>query len=278
MTRRPEGLHRCRVAADFLLIATTILAAPVVGSQTTDLDQQLQAAPDGSVHMTFTARPGICGQGDWMSTDHNGSRVRRYSTSSDVEWDNECDDGPVRVVIEMRDHTPVRIRTYIGGRWRARPPGAPTVTDLGTVPAARAAGFLMGLARRLPANPGADAIFPATLADSSAVWPSLGTLARDEGRPTRTREQAVFWLGQAAADVSAGLDSLAEDTSIDEDVREHAVFALSQRPHDEGVPALIRIATSNHDAGVRRKALFWLGQSGDPRAVEIFEKILTAPR
>jgi HEAT repeat protein len=65
---------------------------------------------------------------------------------------------------------------------------------------------------------------------------------------------------------------------VDRDVREQAVFALSQRPHDEGVPALIQIATSHHDPEIRRKALFWLGQSGDPRAIDVFERILTDQR
>jgi hypothetical protein len=29
---------------------------------------------------------------------------------------------------------------------------------------------------------------------------------------------------------------------------------------------------------VRKKALFWLGQSGDPRAIALFEEILTGKR
>jgi HEAT repeat protein len=53
------------------------------------------------------------------------------------------------------------------------------------------------------------------------------------------------------------------------------VFALSQEPRDEGVPALIRIVKSNRSPGVRKKALFWLGQSEDPRALALFEEILT---
>jgi HEAT repeat protein len=58
-------------------------------------------------------------------------------------------------------------------------------------------------------------------------------------------------------------------------VREQALFALSQRPRDEGVPALIRIAKTNKAPELRRKALFWLGQSEDPRALALFEDLLT---
>ena len=61
-------------------------------------------------------------------------------------------------------------------------------------------------------------------------------------------------------------------------MREHAVFALSQLRHDEGVPILIRVARTNRDPSIRRKALFWLGQSDDPRALGLFEEILTGKR
>jgi HEAT repeat protein len=60
-------------------------------------------------------------------------------------------------------------------------------------------------------------------------------------------------------------------------VREQAVFALSQRPREEGVPSLIRIAKTHSDPEIRRKAIFWLGQSHDPRALALFEDLLTKP-
>ena len=71
------------------------------------------------------------------------------------------------------------------------------------------------------------------------------------------------------------MDSLVSDEKGDRDIREHAVFALSQRPKEEGVPILIRIAKTNKDPEIRRRALFWLGQSEDPRALALFEEILT---
>jgi hypothetical protein len=259
------------VTASGVLLCVTTSA----GAQGT-IASRVAAAPDGEVRMAFAARPGVCGEGDCISTHHGQTR---YSSdhmhySSDVEWDIQCDDGPVRVVLTMRDHVPVALHTYVGGRWRTPVSGA-TVTDLGTVGASEAATYLVSLARTASTPPGSDAIFPATLADSATIWPALISLARDASRPRRTRDQAVFWLGQAAADVTASLDSIAVDETVDEQVREQAVFALSQRPPEESVPVLIRIAKTNHDADIRRKALFWLGQSGDPRAIDLFEQILT---
>jgi len=111
------------------------------------------------------------------------------------------------------------------------------------------------------------------------VWPMLLKLARDDQAPTRTRRQSVFWLGQAAGDAATrDLADLVDDGDLDRDVKEQAVFALSQQPRDAGVPALIRIARTHREPGVRRKALFWLGQSDDPRALAVFEELLTEGR
>lgn len=166
----------------------------------------------------------------------------------------------------------IAIRTYVGGAWRDGEPGV----DLGALTAAVAARYLLGLARRDGGRPARDAIFAAALADSIAIWPDLLAIARDRAVRSDTRKQAVFWLGQAAeAAATAGLDSLASASDEDVEVREAAVFALSQRPGDEGIPAWIRIARSHRDVRLRRRAMFWLAQSDDPRALALFEDILT---
>jgi hypothetical protein len=271
-----SGVTVWRAAIVAALCAATARAVETQNVTTlSDMAARVAAAPDGRLRLAYTARPGVCGEGSSISTHGHGHMQWERSRSEDVDWDEVCDDGPVRVVLEMRGHTPVAVHTYVGGRWRPLVAGGPTITDLGAVPATHAAEFLLGLAQRLPAIPGSEAIFPATLADSAVIWPTLSSLARDSSRPSRTRHQAVFWLGQAAADVTTALDSIAEDVAMDRDVREQAVFALSQRPREEGIPALIRIARTNHDPEIRRKALFWLGESNDPRAVALFEELLT---
>jgi HEAT repeat protein len=106
----------------------------------------------------------------------------------------------------------------------------------------------------------------------------LVRLARDRQVPGQTRRSAVFWVSQAAeAAATRGLDALVGEDTIDREVREQAVFALSQRPREEGVPVLIRIAQSHRDPEIRKKAIFWLGQSNDPRALALFEQLLTRP-
>jgi hypothetical protein len=249
--------------------------ASAIGAQTGDLDAKLANVHTGSVRLTFTSRPDVCGNGNSISTHSDSHSTSWTSASRDVAWDEECDHGLVHVVIDVQDQLPTAIRTYVGGHWRALPAGGTPTTDWGAVPASDAAAWLLRLARRLPATPGHQAILPATLADSAVVWPTLVTMARDSSVPSSTRKQAVFWLGQAAGDATASIDSIAKDASINQDIRAQAVFALSQRPADEGIPALIRVAKSNTDPELRHKALFWLGQSQDPRAVDLFEQILT---
>ncbi|HEY8852112.1 MAG TPA: hypothetical protein VIM36_08025 [Gemmatimonadaceae bacterium] len=102
---------------------------------------------------------------------------------------------------------------------------------------------------------GRKAIFPATIADSAEIWPTLIKIARNPDLPRESRTQSVFWLGQAAGDAAtANLNSLVLDNSVDREIREQAVFALSQRPRDEGVPALIAVAKTNKDPEIRKKA------------------------
>ncbi len=255
-----------------LLLALALLQQP--------LDRRIAAAPDGIVRLTFAARPNVCGNGRGsVSMDCEDGNCGRYTVNvgnrdrSDVEYD--CDPGPVRVSLRVSGGHVTSLRTYVGGRWRTATDG---VTDLGTVGAREAAAYFLALVTKESGAGAENAVFPAILADSVTVWPDLLRIARD-GRVSRgARRQSVFWLGQAAGEAATrGLTDLVDDRSTDRDVREQAVFALSQRPHDEGVPALIRIAKENPDPELRRKAIFWLGQSDDPRALALFEELLTKP-
>lgn len=249
---------------------TVALLAPALGAQS--IAERVAKAPDGAVRMTFATRPGVCGNGDNNIRIRGGTHISNDRWSSDdVERDIDCEEGPARVVMSVRSGRVSSVRSYVGGSWRQRA----DVTDLGVVSARAAADYLIQLAATAESRPARDAIFPATIADSSDVSPVLLRIARDDHRPREARRQAVFWLSQAAGDsATKGLSEIAESDDVDRDVREHAVFALSQRPRDEGVPALIRIARSNRDPEVRRKAIFWLGQSEDPRALALFEELI----
>jgi hypothetical protein len=256
-----------------------ILTLALVLVQQQPLERRVSGAPDGTVRFSFAARPGVYGNGrNVISWDCRNGRCRhRQGNFSDMDaddWTSACDSGPVRVVLTVHAGAVTDLRTYVGGEWRP----ATGVTDLGTVGAREATAYLLALAAKDSGRVAERAILPAVLADSVTVWPNLLRLARDTRISRRVRRSAVFWIGQAAGDAATrGLTDLVDDRATDRDVREQAVFALSQRPREDGVPALIRIAKENRDAELRRKAIFWLGQSDDPRALALFEELLTKP-
>jgi HEAT repeat protein len=256
------------------IVLAALVGAGVAPAQS--IASKVARVSNGSVRMSFAAKPGICGSGN--SLWHVGGRGRTTwgddrNGSRDVEYEIDCSSGPGRIVIDRRDGEITDLRFYMGGRWRA--PGA-DVVDLGMVPAREAADYLVSLAQTEKGSMGEKAIFPATIADSANIWPGLIKIARNADLPRSTRTQSVFWLGQAAGDAAtANLKDIVFDNGVDREVRESAVFALSQRPRDEGVPALIAVARTNKDPEIRKKALFWLGQSHDPRAIDLFEELLT---
>ncbi len=262
----------CVVRGALLLLFASTAAAQTV-------QQRVAKAPDGSVRFSFAARPGVYGNGrnsiSW-DCDRGHCRSRQVDGNWDDrnDWDSPCDSGPVRVALYKSGGRITDLRAYVGGEWRA----STSATDLGTVSTKDATSYLLALALRDESRASEKAIFPAVLADSVTIWPDLLKIAKSGDVSRKVRRSAVFWLGQAAGDAATrGLTDLVDDGGQDREVRESAVFALSQRPRDEGVPALIRIARENKDPDLRRKAIFWLGQSDDPRALALFEELLSRP-
>jgi len=255
-------------------ISTVILAVLIPGgSKAQSLSRRIAGAPDGKVRLEFAAKPDLCGNGSSISRGSHNRMSWDSDYSEDVEYTEECMRSPVRLVLEKQGGEVVRLRTYVGGRWRA-PVG--TVTSIGPVSTREATDYLLSFASSVSSQAGSEAILPMTLADSVEIWPGLLRLARDDSRPTHIRTQSVFWLGQIAGEkITRNLADLSDESSVDREIRKQAVFALSQRPQRDGVPALIEIARTNRDPEVRRNALFWLGQSRDPRALALFEEILS---
>ena len=251
------------------------LATTLSGQALTD---RILAVREGTVRLSYEVREGICGDGESFIRDR--SRGEDNITTFDdgnVRWSGKswrsrpCIPGPARVAITKSDGEVTRLRLYVGGEWTG---SSGNITDLGMISAPVAAKALVSLANR--AYNADKAIYAAIIADSAVVWPELLALAKDSRARTPTRKNAVFWLSQAAGDeATKGLSELAEDDDENREVRDQAVFALSQLDRNEGVPILIRIAKTNRDPKIRRKALFWLGQSDDPRALKLFEEILT---
>jgi len=264
------------VAARALVLGITAVVLAMLipgGARAQSLSRRIADAPDGKVRLEFTAKPDLCGNGNYVARGNHNRTSWDSDYSEDVEYTDDCMHSPVRLVLSKSRGQVVKIRTYVGGHWRA-PAG--TVTSIGPVSTREATDYLMSVASSASSKIGSEAIFPMTLADSVEIWPGLLRLARDQARPSEIRTQSVFWLGQIAGEtITRNLADLTGEAALDREIRKQAVFALSQRPQRDGVPALIQIARTNRDPEIRKNALFWLGQSRDPRALALVEEILT---
>jgi HEAT repeat protein len=235
------------------------------------IEERMTAIRDGAVSFHFTARAGVCGDGEHF--------VRTGRHSYHGSWSNRramepCVPGPVQVRLTIEEGEVHRVQYWVGAL-RDR-----SARDVGAVPAAEAARYLLGIAAAGNRSASAKAIMPAVLADSAVVWPALLAIAKDtDTRSRATRTDALFWLSRFATGAMAGRPNQPfieddEGESADDDEKKHAVFVLSQLPRGEGIPDLIQVARSNAGWRVRGHALFWLGQSGDPRVIPVLESVL----
>jgi len=118
-----------------------------------------------------------------------------------------------------------------------------------------------------------EIVFAIHLSKAEGAIPKLVAIARKD-QDSEVRERALFWLGQRAGTVAARAIATAAKEDPDLEVKKQAVFALSQLPEDEGVPLLVEVAETHPHPEVRKQAFFWLGQSDDPRALDLFERVL----
>lgn len=242
-------------------------ATPVAAQSLAD---RVASVRNDVVTFHFTARPGVCGDGEHFIRTGRSSYHGSFSTGRPTA---PCVFGPVQVRLTVNDGAVSRVQSWVG------PLREREARDLGAVSASDAARYLMTIAERGTPSASVKAILPAVLADSARVWPVLLAIARDtDTRSRSTRQDAMFWLSRFASGAVAGHPDQPfeeeDDGDADEDLKSHAVFVLSQLPNGRGVPDLLEVARSNPSRRVRSKALFWLGQSGDPRAIALFESVL----
>lgn len=248
------------------LLLFTALTAP---ASVRDIEDAVEEVGDGYVRMTFAARDGVCGDGwDTIRIDDSWFHLDCY----DHGWERDCEEGPVRVSLKVRDGEVVDIRTRVGGRWRRTRDG---VLDLGEVPPQDAADFLLDLAENARRSLAEDAMMPALIGRDVVVWPRIMGIARNHQRSESIRKAAVFWLGVLAGEAATeGLVELVDDDDEDLEVRKAAVFALSQGCRKANTDHLMTIARTNRHPQLRKSAMFWLAQRDDPDVLDFFEDIL----
>ena len=263
------------VAPCALAIATLALGRVAVAQS---LARRVSSAPDGRVQFSFTARPGICGNGrSYIQTGPNS-----YSGSwsgDDARRADPCVAGPVRVVLDRADRAVISLQAYVG------PPGLEQgTTDLGTVRPEDAVDYLLSLARDADGRVSREAIMPAMLADGIDASDELLAIGRDPARPRETRRSALSWLAQTAgiegtvpARVTDALLQIARDETDNMEVRRASLGVLSRLDHGAGIPPLIELARANLNGDrtwLSKESLSALARSGDPRARDFLRRVI----
>lgn len=118
------------------------------------------------------------------------------------------------------------------------------------------------------------AIFALSQHPAAEAGRELRAIAADRGRPTRAREEAIFWVAQREdADATSFLLHLFRDEAS-RDLRKRILFSLSQIDDPAALDALMDVARSQQDRELRRSAIFWIGQSDDPRAAAFLTRLV----
>jgi HEAT repeat protein len=111
--------------------------------------------------------------------------------------------------------------------------------------------------------------------DKEAVTTFLIGVAREE-KELRVKKNAIFWLGQQAGErVLVTLRNMVDSIDTEAELQKQAVDAISRQPKEVAIPLLIKIAQTHAKTTIRKQALLCLGRSGDERAVELFQDILS---
>ena len=243
-----------------LAVAISATASSAHGQS---LANKIAAAGDRSVQFNFPARPGVCGDGRSYISTGSGNFYGSFSSNSA----DQCQAGPVRIVIDLADRNVVALRTYVGALSPAVDAG---VTNLGAVTSAEAADYLLGIASRADGRVGHDAIFAALLGDNVDATSRLLEIGRDQNRPLETRRAALAGLGRSDAPqldkIGAALVQIATNENDVQDVRKQALAVLSRLDHGAGIQPLVQLASGNMSSWIGQESLRVLSSSGDPRA------------
>jgi hypothetical protein len=248
----------------FQLAALVVaISASASSAHAQSLANKIASSGDKSVQFSFPARPGVCGDGRTYISTGSGSFYGSFSSNSA----DQCQAGPVRIVLDLADRNVVALRTYVGALSPAVDAG---VTNLGAVTSTEAADYLLGIAARADGRVGRDAVFAALLGDNVDATSRLLEIGRDQNRPLETRRAALAGLGRSDAlqldKVGAALVQIATNENDVQQVRTQALSVLSRLDHGAGIQPLVQLASGNMTSWIGRESLRVLSGSGDPRA------------
>lgn len=261
-----------------LAIGLCVAALPLHRAPAQTIENRVAAA-GGSVGFTVVTKPNVCGDGRgiFISDDMSPGWNLRQRSGTHIQHGSQngysCEVAPEHVIVEHEGSRVTSLRMTVGG------PHTAAETELGSVDPEAAVPFLLAAAPKLDGRSGDDAIIAAAIADALKTWPGLLAIARDDAASESSRKSALFWVAREASEAAvAGLSSVADDNDATLSVRSDALFFLSQRKDGSGVDPLIRVARTSPSMKLRKDAIWYLSQTRDPRALSLFEELLSGRR
>lgn len=227
------------------------------------LGRRVQSVRDGTVRFTYAARPGLCGDGRDAIRSGRVMVVLPSIVSYGHSDIDVCFTGPVRVAIGRTNGETVSYRVHVGGRWNMND----DATDLGVVPAADAARYLLDEAMRSGGNNSVYALAAAVFADSVDLTPDLARIARSVDARRELRQRAVFWIGTYDdPDASQTLRRLAGEGDLDDDIRGSAIIAMGRDDISDEDVAYLRQLYPHLSEKLRDNVFLAVSRSDSPRA------------
>jgi hypothetical protein len=279
LATQPFGCEHCqplsRSTAEVAmrhLVRTTLVATaaagftmPAVGQSLSDRISQVRT---GTVRLSFATRDIVCGDGQFIGFDlpeafymySNWNDGYSVNVMQDVKPD--CRGGPLRLVVVKSGGRVAELRGAVGVSWRA----SETAVDLGTVGAAEAAEWLVGLAESDDDAVARAALLAAAAADSAHISGRVIALAQNRRLASGVRERAVRWaavIGGAEGrgdDVDRALRAITADAAEPLSLRERAVRDL--RPTAANRAYLRTLYGRTDDATLRERIIREVGSDG----------------
>jgi HEAT repeat protein len=248
----------------FALAPSTVLAQ--------SLGRQIERVRDGSVRLTYAARPGLCGDGGETVRTGPSFIVLPNTYGYGPSNVDVCFAGPVRVAIGRSGGETVSYRVHVGGRWSADD----DATDLGVVSAPDAARYLLDAATRASGRNAEYPLAAAVFADSIDLVPDLARTARNADMKQELRQRATFWIGTYDDETaSRTLHELASDDRLDDDVRGSAIIALGRDDISENDVAWLQSLYPRVSSKLRDNVLLAVSRSDGRRASQWLASIVT---
>ena len=194
----------------------------------------------------------------------------RLALSPNPSWADKCVNGPVHLLLDVRDGAVTNLRIAVG----PAPRGVRITTEIGgPLTGLDGANYLIELAGRAGQSIAGNAILAAVMAEGNPLlYDKLIQIAADPSRPDRVRQSALHWVALDPAPgareaIRRNAENLPRDRGNESPVGEPPAAALGDHNARLGSVAgisldvVMRIVLDERQPlAARKKAIKWAGE------------------